>query len=120
MNLMTFAGRRGEVSWGGSHGRHYDAFVVGLGLFVPFWLRELVHVWDFPATRFGSCKAIRLRPDAAFKRRAFVASWAGSGSFGLLVATPFLWTHVHAALGALALVGSIALAVPAVLACRQG
>src|SRR5581483_6014169 len=90
-----------------------------LGFVVPLVLGELVHVWDIPALAGGSCKALRLRPDPAFKRRTLLANWCGMGALGLLIAAPFAWVKVHAALGIAALAAGVVSGVVAFVVSRE-
>src|SRR5262245_55582557 len=109
MNAMTFCGRRGELVWG-KKGRQYDTFLVNFGMALPFSLGEFYHVWDFPMTVFGSCKAIPLKPDNALKTKALLKDWMIVGGICVLVGCPFLW-KVHDILGIVSLLLGIALFV---------
>ncbi len=126
MNSMSLAGQRAAVLWnkGGfvGSGRKfcYDAFVCGFGFIIPFQIRELVHVWDLPQTRFGSCKAIRLRPDPAFRRSVVRQNWWGGGAIVLGIAGFVLAGKVHLGLGFLLIFAAIALGAVAYFQVREG
>ncbi len=126
MNSMSIAGRRGEVLWkkgsfltGQGLARNYDTFVVGLGFVVPLVLRDLVHVWDFPLTPVGECKAILLQPDPAFKRRVFVCNWFGAVAVALVLLSPLAFAKVHILLGVLSIVAAVACIIVAIVCSRQ-
>lgn len=126
MNGMTLSGRRAEVLWtagsfitGAGQQRQYDAFIAGPGFLIPLHVSKLVHVWDIPMTRFGECKAIRLRPDPEFKRKVQLTNRSILGAIVLLIACPFLWLGVHWLLGILTLVPGVALAVLAFMSSRD-
>ncbi len=122
MNGMSVAGRRGELLWdaGGLTGltaqRTYDTCGVRFGLGVPFALGDVYHIWDIPATKLaGPCKAVRLRPDPAFRRRVLTGTWVGlaaaaaGGGLFLLALAQFVKLNFGVAGAALA--GSVAAAV---------
>jgi len=126
MQNTSVAGRRGEVLWkkgsfltGGGMERNYDTFVVGWEFVIPFTLHDLVHIWDISTLKFGSCKAILLRPDPVFKRQVLVSAWFGAAAVGLFFASLVLWLKVHAALGLLALVAAVGCSVVAFLYARE-
>ncbi|MFL5245458.1 MAG: hypothetical protein ACJ8FY_25460 [Gemmataceae bacterium] len=117
MHGMSVAGRRGEILWKRSFtgiGRQltYDTCQVRFGLFVPFALGDVVHIWDIPVTKFGGpCKAIRLCPDSDFKRRVLTANWIGLGAMlgciALFLASLKLFVTLKFVAAAAVFVGSV-------------
>ena len=116
---MTFCGRRGDIYWGGEKKRQYDAFLVRFGLFVPFLVGNLVHVWDIPQSRFDTCKAIKLRPNASLKKRVLIADWAAVGGVMSLLLCGKYWDRLSAFGGLLILLPSIAMVVMGIILMRE-
>ncbi len=123
MKRFNSLGRRGEILWNtgsflGFGRQHcFDTIDMGDG----DRAKEPVHIWNIPQTKFGSCKAIRLRDDPAFKSKALRYNWSFRSMMVVLILCAPLcrFLVVHWSLGVLTLVVEIGLAVLAFVSSRQ-